>query len=61
MKASDLAKWCEAHPDVDIYIANFNLHDDGQDVTYHEIDLEQWESRDPNSHWIAYPGDLISG
>ena len=63
MKTNELAKWCLEHPDVDVFIANMQLDENGDidDISFHELELEAWDDTDPTSHFIINPGEMVSG
>jgi len=63
MKTNDLAKWCLEHPDVDVFVANHELDENGEilECKYYDIKLEVWMANDPQSHWTIHPGELVSG
>lgn len=63
MKTNDLAKWCLEHPDVNVFMSNHVLDDDGEliDCKYYDLKFEVWDDTDPKSHFTIEPGELVSG
>ena len=64
MKTNDLAKWCLEHPDVDVFMSNHVMSDDGKEILdckYFDLEFNVWDETDPKSHHIINPGELVSG
>ncbi len=70
MKCKELASLLMQHPEADIYMTNIVLDDSGEnlmsnivDTFYCEInpEIEAWEPRDENTHYVLNPIKIISG
>lgn len=65
MKLSELTRQLteNGNSDPEVYVANFFENDEGEiiDTKYFEPNVEVWNEEDPQSHFIIYQGELVSG